>query len=86
MDDHHIQFYLEQNHPITICVRHRLLHLLRELQSNILIQTDDILPFRNSLLGEYALLMAQPPLGLGLQEDVVSRVAKMSMECRFGVP
>ena len=46
-------------------------------------QTDDILPFRNSLLGEYALLMAQPPLGLGLTEAEIEKVAKMGMECRF---
>ncbi|KAK2459794.1 hypothetical protein APHAL10511_008226 [Amanita phalloides] len=35
----------------------------------VAICTDDILPFRTSLLGEYALLMAQPPLGLGLSEE-----------------
>ena len=46
-------------------------------------QTDDILPFRNSLLGEYALLMAQPPLGLGLTEAEIAKIAKMGMESRF---
>ncbi|EMD41470.1 hypothetical protein CERSUDRAFT_146455 [Gelatoporia subvermispora B] len=45
--------------------------------------TDDILPFRNSLLAEYAILMAPPPLGLGLTEPEVEAVAKMGMECRF---
>lgn len=46
-------------------------------------QTDDILPFRTSLLGEYALLMAPPPLGLGLSENEVTLIARMSMEARF---
>ena len=35
------------------------------------------------MLGEYALLMAQPPLGLGLTEEEVSRLAEMGMQCRF---
>ena len=46
-------------------------------------QTDDILPFRNSLLGEYALLMAAPPLGLGLSETEIEKIAQMGMESRF---
>lgn len=45
--------------------------------------TDDILPFRNSLLGEYAMLLAAPPYGLGLTESEVARIAQMSMDCRF---
>ncbi|OSD05756.1 Metallo-dependent hydrolase [Trametes coccinea BRFM310] len=45
--------------------------------------TDDILPFRNSLLGEYALLMARPPLGLGLTEAEIEKIAKMGMDSRF---
>ncbi|CDO70953.1 hypothetical protein BN946_scf184829.g62 [Trametes cinnabarina] len=49
----------------------------------IAICTDDILPFRNSLLGEYALLMARPPLGLGLTEAEVEKIAKMGMDSRF---
>jgi adenosine deaminase len=64
LDDHHIRYYLKNNHPIAIC-------------------TDDPLPFRNSLLGEYALLLAEPPVGLGLSEDEVSRVAKGSLSARF---
>jgi len=51
----------------------------------IAICTDDILPFRNSLLGEYALLMAAPPLGLGLTEPEIEKVAQMGMDCRFRV-
>ncbi|KAF8337697.1 Metallo-dependent hydrolase [Amanita rubescens] len=49
----------------------------------IAICTDDILPFRTSLIGEYALLMAPPPFGLGLSKDEVSAIAKMSMDARF---
>ncbi|KAF9261512.1 Metallo-dependent hydrolase [Marasmius fiardii PR-910] len=49
----------------------------------ITICTDDVLPFRNSLLAEYALLMAQPPLGLGLSEREVARIAEMSMQSTF---
>jgi len=61
-------------------------HIRYYLKHNhpIAICTDDILPFRNSLLGEYALLLAERPLGLGLTEDEVSRIAAMSLECRFG--
>lgn len=46
-------------------------------------QTDDVLPFRNSLLGEYALLLAQKPLGLGLSEDEVKRIAAGGLAARF---
>ena len=46
-------------------------------------QTDDILPFRTSLLGEYALLLAQPPLGLGLSEEMVRKIGDMSLQARF---
>ncbi|ETW87723.1 hypothetical protein HETIRDRAFT_122018 [Heterobasidion irregulare TC 32-1] len=64
LEDHHIRYYLKNDHPIAIC-------------------TDDILPFRTSMLGEYALLIAPKPLGLGLSEQEIERVAKMSMESRF---
>lgn len=49
----------------------------------IAICTDDILPFRNSILGEYALLMAPQPVGLGLTESEVETIARMGMESRF---
>lgn len=49
-------------------------------------QTDDILPFRNSMLGEYALLLAPKPYGLGLTEHEVEIIARMGMECRFPLP
>ncbi|KAJ7174143.1 Metallo-dependent hydrolase [Mycena crocata] len=51
----------------------------------IVICTDDTLPFRTSLLGEYALLVAIKPLGLGLREDEVRRIAEMGMAARFAV-
>jgi hypothetical protein len=53
------------------------------LTSCIYQQTDDILPFRNSILGEYALLMAPKPIGLGLTESEIETVARMGMESRF---
>lgn len=64
LDEHHIRYYLKNNHPIVIC-------------------TDDTLPFRTSCLGEYSLLLAQPPLGLGLSRDDVARVARMGMDAAF---
>ncbi|KAF8626465.1 hypothetical protein AX15_004866 [Amanita polypyramis BW_CC] len=49
----------------------------------VAICTDDILPFRTSLLGEYALLMAPAPVGLGLSEKEVGLIAEMGMTARF---
>ncbi|KAG1758462.1 Metallo-dependent hydrolase [Suillus occidentalis] len=49
----------------------------------IAICTDDALPFRTSCLGEYSLLLAQPPLGLGLSRDDVAKVARMGMDAAF---
>ncbi|KAG1768042.1 Metallo-dependent hydrolase [Suillus placidus] len=49
----------------------------------IVICTDDTLPFRTSCLGEYSLLLAQPPLGLGLGRDDVARIARMGMDAAF---
>jgi hypothetical protein len=46
-------------------------------------QTDDTLPFQNSVLGEYALLLAAPPHGFGMKEDDIVRLAGMSMKNRF---
>lgn len=48
-------------------------------------QTDDILPFRTSLLGEYAILLAPAPYGLGLSESEVERIAAMGHKSRFQV-
>ncbi|KAG2031075.1 hypothetical protein BDR03DRAFT_973485 [Suillus americanus] len=64
LDEHHIRYYLKNDHPIVIC-------------------TDDALPFRTSCLGEYSLLLAQPPLGLGLNRDDVARIAQMGMDSAF---
>ncbi|EIM92059.1 adenosine deaminase-like protein [Stereum hirsutum FP-91666 SS1] len=63
-------------------------HIRYYLKHNhpIAICTDDILPFRNSMLGEYALLLAPKPYGLGLTESEVETIARMSMECRFPLP
>ncbi|KAF8215380.1 Metallo-dependent hydrolase [Mycena galopus ATCC 62051] len=66
LEDHHIRYYLQHDHPIAIC-------------------TDDTLPFRTSLDGEYALLLAAQPLGLGLSETEVKRIAEMGMKARFGL-
>ncbi|KAH9891156.1 Metallo-dependent hydrolase [Cubamyces lactineus] len=49
----------------------------------IAVCTDDILPFRNTLVGEYALLLAAPPFGLGLTQAEVEKIAKMGMDSRF---
>ncbi|KAF7794698.1 hypothetical protein EIP86_005836 [Pleurotus ostreatoroseus] len=64
---------------------HHIKHYL-ECKHPIAICTDDTLPFRNSLLGEYALLMAAPPLGLGLSETEIEEIARMSMASRFPLP
>ncbi|KZV77440.1 adenosine deaminase-like protein [Peniophora sp. CONT] len=61
---------------------HHLHHYLRE-NHPVVICTDDTLPFRNSLLGEYALLLAPKPIGLGLSKDEVARIAQMGMDSRF---
>ncbi|CAL1696826.1 unnamed protein product [Somion occarium] len=61
---------------------HHISHYLKH-NHPIAICTDDTLPFRNSLISEYALLLAAPPVGLGLREDDVERIARMGMECRF---
>ncbi|KAG2065864.1 Metallo-dependent hydrolase [Suillus decipiens] len=86
----------EQYKPcIEICLSSNLLcksvasldaHHVRYYLKNdhpIVICTDDALPFRTSCLGEYSLLLAQPPLGLGLSRDDVARVAQMGMDAAF---
>ncbi|KAJ3891929.1 hypothetical protein GG344DRAFT_88017 [Lentinula edodes] len=45
----------------------------------IAVCTDDTLPFRTSLTAEYALLLAPPPLGLGLTREEVQKVAEGSI-------
>ncbi|KIO26303.1 hypothetical protein M407DRAFT_74594 [Tulasnella calospora MUT 4182] len=67
LESHHINAYLQQDHPVSIC-------------------TDDILPFRTSLAAEYALLLAKAPLGLGLTEEQVEKIARFGMASRFTSP
>ncbi|KZT42183.1 Metallo-dependent hydrolase [Sistotremastrum suecicum HHB10207 ss-3] len=84
---------LKEKIPIEICLSSNLLKIILyasvsvhdHFNRRLLIspQTDDILPFRNSLLGEYALLLAKPPLGLGLARSEIERIAKQGMESRF---
>ncbi|KAK7047208.1 hypothetical protein VNI00_006874 [Paramarasmius palmivorus] len=86
---------LEEKICVEICLSSNLLcqtvdsleahHIRYYLKHNhpIAICTDDLLPFRNSLLAEYALLLAQPPLGLGLSEDEVAKIAEMSVQSAF---
>ncbi|KAG2045514.1 hypothetical protein BDR06DRAFT_1015573 [Suillus hirtellus] len=80
---------------IEICLRSNLLcktvasldahHIHHYLKNDhpIAICTDDALPFKTSCLGEYSLLLAQPPLGLGLSRDDVARIARMGMDVAF---
>jgi adenosine deaminase len=60
-----------------------MFHLTLLIFFSCLLQTDDILPFQNSLVGEYALLMAPAPYGFGLTESEISRIAQMGFEVKF---
>jgi len=64
---------------------HHIRHYLK-YDHPVCVCTDDTLPFKNTLVGEYALLMAAAPLGLGLSEAEITRVAQMGMESRFKLP
>lgn len=89
------ELVLEKKMAIEICLSSNLLcktvddlkahHINYWLEHGLplAICTDDTLVFRNDLVGEYALLMAAPPLGLGLSRDKVSLLAKMSLDVRF---
>lgn len=95
LDEKATSIVLEKKMCIEVCLTSNLLcktvstleshHILQYLKSGhpIAICTDDILPFRTSLLGEYALLLAQPPLGLGLSEEMVRKIGEMSLQARF---
>lgn len=86
---------LNRKHAIEICLSSNLLsktvstldvhHINDYLKIGhpLAVSTDDILPFKTSLLAEYALLMAPPPLGLGLNEDEVREIAEGSLQSRF---
>lgn len=81
--------------PVEICLSSNLIcntvksleahHIRQYLQAGhpIAICTDDTLPFRNSIMTEYALLLAKQPLGLGLSQSEVETVAKLAKEARF---
>jgi hypothetical protein len=59
-------------------------HLISHvLASRFAFEWTDVLPFRTSCLGEYALLLAKRPLGLGLSRKDVERLAKMGMDAAF---
>ncbi|CAK5266889.1 unnamed protein product [Mycena citricolor] len=89
------EFVRKNDMCIEICLSSNLLcktvstleahHIRYYLQHKhpIAICTDDTLPFCNSLMGEYALLLAAPPLGLGLSEAEVTELARMSGSARF---
>jgi len=95
LDDEAKELALARGACIEICLTSNLLcktvehlqdhHIRYYLARNhpIAICTDDILLFRNSILGEYALLIAPKPVGLGLTESEVETVARMGMESRF---
>ncbi|KZT57900.1 adenosine deaminase-like protein [Calocera cornea HHB12733] len=81
--------------PVEICLTSNLLcktvstlqdhHVTNFLSHKhpVVICTDDTLPFRNSLFEEYALLLAAPPLGLGLSGAEVERIAHVGMQATF---
>jgi len=95
LDEEAKEVVLARRTCIEICLTSNLLcktvqqlqdhHIRYYLARNhpIAICTDDILVFRNSILGEYALLMAPKPVGLGLTESEIETVARMGMESRF---
>lgn len=88
---------LNRKHAVEICLSSNLLsktvptidahHINDYLKIGhpLAVSTDDILPFKTSLIAEYALLMAAPPLGLGLGEDDVRNIAYGGSQSRFSV-
>ncbi|TFK58367.1 adenosine deaminase-like protein, partial [Pluteus cervinus] len=95
LDDDAIDYVVKNKIPIEICLTSNLLcktvssldehHIRHYLKHDhpISICTDDTLPFRTTSTAEYALLLAKAPLGLGLSEGDVEKIARMSMEHRF---
>jgi len=84
----------KQKLPIEICLSSNLQSTVERFQDHhlnawlqliqpLVICTDDTLPFRTTLLGEYALLLAPTPLGLGLSEAVIQQIAETGFQCRF---
>ncbi|KAJ3504805.1 hypothetical protein NLJ89_g7743 [Agrocybe chaxingu] len=95
LNDEAISIVLEKKMCIEICLTSNLLcktvstlevhHIGQYLKADhpIAICSDDILPFKTSLVAEYALLLAKPPYGLGLTEEQVRRIGEMSLDARF---
>jgi len=95
LDPESQELVVREHIVIEICLTSNLLcksvntldahHIHYYLKHNhpIAICTDDTLVFRNTLAGEYALLLASRPLGLGLSEEEVAKIAAMSMAGRF---
>ncbi|KAH8117728.1 adenosine deaminase-like protein [Phellopilus nigrolimitatus] len=95
LDEEAKKYVLDHGIAIEICLSSNLLcktvksledhHLNYHFNLNhpVAVCTDDTLPFRNSLLGEYAMLLAESPLGLGLKQEAVELLARMSMDNRF---
>ncbi|KIK56203.1 hypothetical protein GYMLUDRAFT_174637 [Collybiopsis luxurians FD-317 M1] len=95
LDEEAKEKVIKEGMAIEICLSSNLIcktvprlsahHISYYLERNhpIAICTDDTLPFRNSLTAEYALLLAPPPIGLGLTEAQVERIAKNSLEVAF---
>ncbi|KAF9527119.1 hypothetical protein CPB83DRAFT_895548 [Crepidotus variabilis] len=95
LNEEAIAIVLEKKMCIEICLTSNLIcktasdlethHIQQYLKVDhpITICTDDILPFKTSLVAEYALLIARPPFGLGLNEAQVKRIAEMSLEAAF---
>ncbi|KAG9121795.1 hypothetical protein FRC07_002097 [Ceratobasidium sp. 392] len=86
---------LNRKHAVEICLSSNLLcktvssldvhHIIEYMKAGhpLAISTDDILPFRTTLVAEYAMLMAPPPLGLGLSEDETCKIAEGGLSSRF---
>ncbi|KAH7106372.1 Metallo-dependent hydrolase [Auriculariales sp. MPI-PUGE-AT-0066] len=90
------QFVEANRIPIEICLSSNLLcktaptiddhHVKHWILKDhpVAICTDDTLVFKSTLAGEYALLMAAPPLGLGLSESQIESIAKGGLDSSFG--
>jgi len=89
------EIVLARGAPIELCLSSNLLcktvpslddHHIKywiEKRHPVAICTDDTLPFRTSLLAEYALLLAKPPLGLGLSREQIAEMAADSLRSSF---
>ncbi|KAJ4481039.1 adenosine deaminase-like protein [Lentinula aciculospora] len=89
------EIVLKQSIAVELCLSSNIIcktvpslsshHIGYYLERNhpIAVCTDDTLPFRTSLTAEYALLLASPPLGLGLSQTEVEKIARNSLEVAF---